>query len=354
LTANILNTEQKIKNAITALNISTGIIGLLGALGVITYNLWLKFDWWNFIFPNPFYYEINDAFFNILPVDVVNYRFRARASSTFDNPLILATYLVTTTPFCAFGAVHFEHKKSRKISRYCLVGGLLGIVFTASRGAYIAIALAILVLIISGKKIFKKLFPFIISLGIAIPIGLTIRYNTTKVSDFIESDSKRLSIWQSCIKMFQQHPIFGMGAGTENIHLELQNTYGIDRTHAHNLFLEMLVEGGIIGGIFVVAIIVILIKNITAIFRMKNSLYRKYAVLYTSSLLSFTVISMFEFTLQSAKELMILFILLGFIEATYRMVTDTIQLASDEVLTYEEIPDTETQEQIEEKTTANV
>jgi hypothetical protein len=47
--------------------------------------------------------------------------------------------------------------------------------------------------------------------------------------------------------------------------------------------------------------------------------------------------SLFEHTLQSPKEMMIYFFLLGFIEATYRMATDTIQLAPDEVSTYHEL-----------------
>jgi hypothetical protein len=50
---------------------------------------------------------------------------------------------------------------------------------------------------------------------------------------------------------------------------------------------------------------------------------------------------MSEFTLQSAKELMIFFFLLGFIEATFRLATDNTQLASDEIITYEEVEDEE-------------
>ena len=49
--------------------------------------------------------------------------------------------------------------------------------------------------------------------------------------------------------------------------------------------------------------------------------------------------SITEFTLQSAKELMILFFLLGLIEASMRIVTNTVQMAPDEAITYEEIPD---------------
>ena len=42
LIANTVNTEDKIKSAITAMNISAGIIGLMAILGIITYNLFMR------------------------------------------------------------------------------------------------------------------------------------------------------------------------------------------------------------------------------------------------------------------------------------------------------------------------
>jgi hypothetical protein len=50
--------------------------------------------------------------------------------------------------------------------------------------------------------------------------------------------------------------------------------------------------------------------------------------------------SMSEFTLQSAKELMIFFILLGFVEATLRLATDSTQPAQDEIIIQEQIKET--------------
>lgn len=342
LIANTVNTEDKIKSAITAMNISAGIIGLMAILGIITYNLFMHCDWYKreWLFPNPFYWELNDKVFDLLPIDIINYKFRSRASATFDNPLILATYLVIATPFCAFGSVFFEKGKHRKISRVCLLFALGGLVCTSSRGSFIAIGVAILIMILSSKKSLKKLAPFLIILAAAVPMALFLRFKNTKSTDFLESDSQRFHIWQSCLDMFFKHPIFGLGAGTENIHQSLINDYNIQRTHAHNLFLEMLVEGGIIGGIFVIAIIVITAKNIYKICTLKDRKYKNYGILYTACLVGFVIMSVFEFTLQSAKELMIFFMLLGFTEATYRMATDTVQLASDEIAEqYEVVPD---------------
>lgn len=335
--ANTVNQKEKLKNAITALNISSGIIGLIAILEFVTYNLSKHTDWFNFRVANPLYYEINDKIFSLFPFEIVNYIFASRASSTFDNPLILATFLAITTPFCAFSSIFFKHSRNRKISRYCLVFSLGGIICTESRGAYIALALSLFTLLVSNKKIFKKLMPFIFALSIGIPLAIALRSkNSTGVNEFLASNNNRIAIWGVCADLFRENWVIGLGAGTENIHQEIIARLGINRTHAHNLFLEIATEGGIIGVILATVVIGFVIRNLVKLFYLRNDAYRPYAVLYTSSLIGFLVMSLYEFTLQSPKELMIIFALFGFIEATYRMATGTIQLSPDEKDSFEE------------------
>ncbi len=335
LAANIVNTKEKLKLAITVINISAGAIGLIAIVEIITFNL-SKFYGWEHTLANPLFYEINDKVFGLLPVEIINKPYSSRASATFDNPLILATYLVLTTPFCAFGSVYFKHKRNRRISGVCFFLALGGIVCTFSRGAYIAVAISILIMLISNKRVFRKLFPFVLILAIAVPLALSLRYiNSNK--DFLASTNNRLDIWKYSFDMFVHNPVIGLGAGTDNIHTMLRDFYGIDRAHTHNLFLQVIVEGGIIGAGFVVIIVTLIVKNLLALFKGKNAIYRPYAIVYTASLLAFITISMFEFTLQSAKEMMIFFTLLGLMEATYRMETGALQLAQDDLIDYEEI-----------------
>lgn len=342
LVANIINTEEKLKKAIMATSISAGIIGFIAIIEIVTYNLTVHFEWFDYLFPNPFYWHVNKYFFEALPIDVINYIFASRASATFDNPLILATYLSITAPFCAYGSVSFTESKSRKASRLCFLFAIGGLICTGSRSAYIGIAASLFILLVSNKRVFKKLFPFVLVLAITVPIGLFLRYRNTSSIDFSASTSNRFYIWQSCWDLFLKHPILGLGAGTENIHQELITKYGVyNRSHAHNLFLEMLTEGGIIGFGFVCAIIYLIVKNLITVFRLKDKAHRGYGVLYVSSLIGFTIMSITEFTLQSAKELMILFFLLGFIEASLRIVSETVQMAPDETIIYEEIEDSE-------------
>lgn len=335
--ANIINTKDKLKNAIFALNISSGVIGIIATLEFATYNLTKYVDGFNFTISNPLYYQLNDWVFSLFPFEIINSQYPSRAAATFDNPLILATFLIITTPFCAFSSVYFKHSKHRKLSRVCFAFSLLGILCTESRGAYIAIALSIVTLLISSRKIFKKLLPFMFVLAIGIPLTIALRYkNNSSGNEFLASNNNRLAIWRVCADLFTEHPIIGMGAGTENIHQEIIQRIGINRSHAHNLFLEIATEGGIIGVVLVIAIIVVFAKNLFKLFYLKNNAYRPYAVLYTSSIIGFITMSLYEHTLQSPKEMMVFFLFLGFAEATLRMAEGTIQLSDDEVNMFED------------------
>lgn len=335
--ANIINTKDKLKNAIFALNISSGVIGIIATLEFTTYNLTKYVDGFNFTISNPLYYQLNDWVFSLFPFEIINSQYPSRAAATFDNPLILATFLIITTPFCAFSSVYFKHSKHRKLSRVCFAFSLLGILCTESRGAYIAIALSIVTLLISSRKIFKKLLPFMFVLAIGIPLTIALRYkNNSSGNEFLASNNNRLAIWRVCADLFTEHPIIGMGAGTENIHQEIIQRIGINRSHAHNLFLEIATEGGIIGVVLVIAIIVVFAKNLFKLFYLKNNAYRPYAVLYTSSIIGFITMSLYEHTLQSPKEMMVFFLFLGFAEATLRMAEGTIQLSADEVNMFED------------------
>ncbi len=335
--ANLVNTKEKLKNAITALNISSGTIGLIAILEFVSYNLTKHTKWFNFIIANPLYYEFNDKVFKLFPFEIVNYPYPSRAAASFDNPLILATFLVITTPFCAFSSVYFKHSKSRKIGRFCFISSLVGLLCTESRGAYIAIALSIITLLISNKKIFKKLLPFMFILAIGIPLTIALRYkNADSGDEFLASNSNRFAIWQVCANLFKENWFLGLGAGTENIHQEIISRIDINRSHAHNLFLQIATEGGIVGIAFALFIVYVFTKNIIKLFYLKNNAFRPYAILYISSLIGFIMMSLYEHTLQSPKEMMIFFILLGFSEATLRMAEDKIQLADDEKNSFEE------------------
>ena len=342
MVANAVNTEDKLKNAMTAINVSAGITGAIGIAEFVTYNLTKHTKWFNFIVANPLYYRFNDKVFDLLSFDVVNNVYPSRATATFDNPLILATFLVMATPFGVYGMIYFKDKKHRALATICLLLTLGGLLCTESRGAYVAVALTVFALLISNKKVFKKLLPFIIILALGLPAILFVRFKNSPPGDLFVSNQSRINIWKEGFKIFTEHPVFGLGAGTENIHQILISRLHVDRAHTHNLFLQIGAEGGIIGLAFAIAIIVIIVKNLK--FLVKKEEYKAFAFTYISAFVGFITMSVFEHTLQTPKEMMMFCFLLGFVEASYRMASGTVQLADDEK---EEIIEIETEEEKE-------
>ena len=141
-----------------------------------------------------------------------------------------------------------------------------------------------------------------------------------------------------------------MGAGTENIHQEIIARIGINRSHAHNLFLQIATEGGIIGIALATAVIAVFAIGLFRLFYLKDKAYRPYGVLYTSSIIGFITMSLYEHTLQSPKEMMVFFVLLGFSQATLRMAQDEIQLSPEEKNSFEEFTADDYINDVEEET----
>ena len=76
-----------------------------------------------------------------------------------------------------------------------------------------------------------------------------------------------LAIWGGCLKVFTENPLFGVGAGTENVTNLLQNRFGINQPHAHSLYFELLVEGGLISILFFVAVLSRLVYDLFYLLR---------------------------------------------------------------------------------------
>lgn len=85
---------------------------------------------------------------------------------------------------------------------------------------------------------------------------------------FIRGDSYRFDIWKGYLMYPPDSWVFGFGAGTDPAHLDVAKEFWVPSqkpvTHAHNIWLGTLVENGIIGLGFLVAIAALLVKSVFA------------------------------------------------------------------------------------------
>ena len=104
------------------------------------------------------------------------------------------------------------------------------------------------------KPKFKKIFTAIVSLGVLISSLIIVSTTSLRARIFsifaMRSDSSnsfRFNVYQSCIQMFKDNWLLGIGCGNQNFR-EIYGLYmktGFDALSAYNIYLETAVESGI-------------------------------------------------------------------------------------------------------------
>ncbi len=204
------------------------------------------------------------------------------------NPNLLAGYLIACVSSVAGLFFLCIYKKNLKLSIYSLIAFiavLLAIIFTGSRGAYLGLfTILISLVLISGhiihhdfseKTWLKKLWISIIALGTISILYLILSnpaflHRIESIFSFREdsSNSFRMNVYISSIKMFLDNWIIGIGPGNEVFRLTygLYMRTGFDALGAYSVPLEIAVESGIFALLaFLWLIIAIFIKGVKVI-----------------------------------------------------------------------------------------
>jgi putative inorganic carbon (HCO3(-)) transporter len=181
-------------------------------------------------------------------VDVTqNPNITVRAFSTLENPNNLAEYLLMVIPIAGVLVAAFRSFWNRALGFAGAVFGILTLFLTYSRGGWVGFAVGALlfVLLVNWRLILLGvgLLPL---LPAVLPQTILDRLLTLGGGD--TSVSYRADIWQAAIRMFQANP-WGIGFGSD-LFYELYPFYrgwAPKAFHAHNLFLEIGVEIGVVG-----------------------------------------------------------------------------------------------------------
>ena len=179
---------------------------------------------------------------------VVNPDMPGRVFSSLDNPNNFAMYLCLFVPLAIS---HFFNCKNeiKKLILFCVVGlGVLLLLFTLSRGAYIGFAIgALLYLLIVNPK----LVPFVILFGLlCIPFLPDFFISRVQSIGKDSSSSYRIKIWEGAIAMAKDYWYRGAGIGPNSfkyIFARYAEPLARRAMHSHNVFLQVLLEMGIGG-----------------------------------------------------------------------------------------------------------
>lgn len=158
---------------------------------------------------------------------------------------------------------------------------LSALLLTSTRGALLGVVLALIFIVIwfastyKNKKILLCLFAVVIVIPFLLPKNIT----TRALSIFSDKTlGGRIYIWRDSLQICRDYPLFGIGHRTfekvyypEYFSKEARENKDFGHRHCHNNFLNVAVEGGILG---LGAFIWLLISSFSLSFRILKETYK--------------------------------------------------------------------------------
>ena len=236
---------------------------------------------------------------------------KMRVYSTFENPNVYGEYLILAIPIIV-GLLWTEKGIFKKLFWLGSLGvTMLALALTFSRGCWLGIILAIGLLAIMIDRRF-------ILLGIVALLFLPFVLPESIINRFLSignmgdsSTSYRVYIWMGTLAMLADYWFSGIGLGITSFNTiyPIYSYNNISAPHSHNLYLQLVVEFGIVGLIIFLGMLYNFYKEtIISICKKKNIL--------TSSLIAgvsgFMLQSMFDHTWYNYRVVLIFWIIIAF------------------------------------------
>jgi putative inorganic carbon (hco3(-)) transporter len=177
-----------------------------------------------------------------------------------------AAYLADFAMF-TWGFLQFIKAKKYKLLGYGLVAATLySLMYTFSRGAYLAFLVGILLLgILKDRKLLVILGVFLLTWQTVVPTAVHERVSMTENANgqLETSAQERIDLWKEARDSFVHSPILGNGFATYQYSLhvvaKLEDT--------HNWFVKVIVETGLVGLCIYLVLLAQMLASATRLFR---------------------------------------------------------------------------------------
>ncbi len=251
-----------------------------------------------------------------------------RIVGTLQNPNVLGVYLILCIPFLP--ALFTMSKKAAPRFGILLLIGVTGsaLVLTWSRGAWLGILLALLVyFIFCSRKTLVALF--LGALTLPLTIGLlpeTVLQRFASIGNLADSSiAYRINLWKGSLAMAEEHWLGGIGTGI-NTFRAVYPQYSLEgietAPHSHNLFLQILLEHGVLGLLLFLAIVFLFLQSSFSYLRSRWEASEHPMLLFTlagiCSLLAFLAQGMTDYVWYNYRIFAFFWMLLGLISACRR------------------------------------
>ncbi|HAT73745.1 MAG: hypothetical protein US30_C0005G0040 [Candidatus Moranbacteria bacterium GW2011_GWF2_36_839] len=292
----ILNSREKVIKTLKSLVLSGAIVSIFGIIQFFAQFFWnyenISKLYSNYIGPI-FWGEnlarmVSDYPSWLVGVSGQNY---FRAIATFPDPHSFSLFLGMMLPL---SVILFFVSEKKVLWIFSFVVIFLANILTFSRGGYVAIIVGITIFvgvfwnkIQIKQKLMAGLAVIILVLMLTVPGPVSQRFDSS--FDLQEgSNAGRIGMWQKSLGIILEKPFFGTGIG--NFSLEVDNNAGYrNPIYAHNTYLDIAVEEGILASLIWILILFITLLNFW-IFSKKDMIYCGFFV----SLIIFSAHSMVE------------------------------------------------------------
>jgi putative inorganic carbon (HCO3(-)) transporter len=188
-----------------------------------------------------------------------------RIYSTLDNPNLLGGYLLPILPLAAVALLRWPGWPRRLFALAALILGILALVLTYSRGAWMGMvaSLAVLTLLLvlrhtrSWPPLWRRLLPIVLLGGGTLVLvvlitqvePLRVRVMSLVAGREDSSNNFRMNVWSSVMEMIRDRPWIGIGPGNTafNLIYPLYQQPKFNALSAYSIPLEWLVEAGLPG-----------------------------------------------------------------------------------------------------------
>lgn len=240
------------------------------------------------------YFAVTDAqiatvlpFWEYFSPFVDRFRQSAPPAATFANKNIAASYTVMMLPIALYALVAWRGKVAQVLAMVSLSLGMTFLVYTRSRGSWVAAIAAVIFLLIWGVAIkenrqalvesLSKFQVALLALALVVTIsngqfksnvdakyhsvGKSVHEQFSSIARMGEGDiGSRFAYWLNSLVAIAEHPFNGTGLNTFQViypkyHRAIYDTprvgYAVEARpqRAHNDFIQAFVETGIIGGL---------------------------------------------------------------------------------------------------------
>lgn len=214
-----------------------------------------------------------------------------RTMGTFDNPNTFAAFLIFGVFPTVMMIVYSKSVSSKLIYGVLLVAAIINVSFSGSRNSYLALVIgAVAISLLYSWKFLFGLVP----IGAAAVLIAPVRERVLAIGNGSLNES-RIKLWQTALKMIENHPIKGVGNGN---YIELYDTYVknykylayLNYSHypTHNSYLKVEAELGIAGGISFLSIIINSVLKINkAIYKIRDKKINLFYIGFFASAISF-------------------------------------------------------------------